>query len=929
MSMVLDAIRQLPIAGRVFAHLTKRENLSLGSLVGSGGALIATLIHEFAGKTALLVTPTPHQAETLFEDICYFSSADVRLFPNLEFLAEEDEVRLSFQSSDRWDLIKDLSRSGETSNILIVSSIQALMQGVPDISELEDNSLTFTRGREYDMMALLSWLDERGFELVPMVETPGDFSRRGGIIDIYHSPSKLPVRIEFFGDTIESLREFSVATQTSVQPLEQINFRCPGPRQRQPGQQASLTKQLPPGTLTMLYDLSDIRQEAIQEHLGCNIKFQDVSKQLTSEQYILLSSFPLVETESSINLPFQSTLRFQRGPDHFHEELLSLEKDETVEILCLNRAEQSRLEELLRERGLAEHNIRADIGRISGGVRIAAGGYTLLTTGEIFKRTKITRRTRRSLETAPVETFYELEEGDLVVHINYGIGRFLGMKRMHTDNTSREFFLLEYRDQAKLYVPVTNIELIQKYVGGAKSEITLDRIGSGAWKKRKQQVQKTLRDIAGELIQAHARRLARPGTGYPEDDSWMLEFEDQFPFEETPDQRQAITELKEDLQSPRPMDRLLCGDVGFGKTEVAMRAAFKVATSDRQVAVIAPTTILVQQHFQTFSERMAEYPLTIDYISRFKSSKDIKETLLRAAEGKIDILIGTHRLLSKDVQFRELGLLIVDEEQRFGVSHKEQMKQMMANVDVLTLSATPIPRTLHQSMVGIKDMSTLRTPPGERLAIHTEVIRYDRNRIKRAILRELDRGGQVFFVHNRVKDIENVAADLEALVPDARINIAHGQMPSELLEDRMMKFLRGEFDILVSTSIIENGIDLPNVNTLIVHNATMFGLSDLHQLRGRVGRYKYRAYAYFLLPEKEYVPQAALKRLRAIEEFNELGAGFKIAMRDLEIRGAGNLLGVEQSGHIKNVGYDLYCKLLKRALEECKLGALPEGGDKE
>ncbi len=528
------------------------------------------------------------------------------------------------------------------------------------------------------------------------------------------------------------------------------------------------------------------------------------------------------------------------------------------------------------------------------------------------------RRVKRVIASRPVDSFLDLKVGDYVVHVAHGIAKFTGMQQINKDGQSEEYLTLRFADNASLHVPAARINLIQKYIGGFHGHPQLSRLGTGAWEKQKAKVSEAVMDMAAELIDIQAARNAEAGVAYPPDTEWQLEFEAEFPYEPTPDQLTSAEDIKQDMTKARPMDRLLCGDVGYGKTELAMRAAFKAVEFGKQVAILVPTTVLAEQHYRSFKERMADYPFMIDSISRFKSPKQQKEIVKRAEKGEVDILIGTHRLLSKDVKFGDLGLVVIDEEQRFGVGHKERLKQMRRTVDVLTMSATPIPRTLHMSMLGLRDISSLTTAPQDRRSIVTEVIPYDPNRVKLAIIRELNRDGQVYFVHNRVHNIAEMADRIQQLAPDARILIGHGQMGDGKLEEVMLKFIRHEADILVCTTIIESGLDIPNVNTILINNADRFGLSELHQLRGRVGRWKHRAYCYLLLPADRPVTPVAAKRLKAIEEYSHLGAGFKIAMRDLEIRGAGNILGPEQSGHIAAVGYEMYCQLLEEAVRQLK-----------
>ncbi|HEX8200648.1 MAG TPA: transcription-repair coupling factor, partial [Isosphaeraceae bacterium] len=564
-----------------------------------------------------------------------------------------------------------------------------------------------------------------------------------------------------------------------------------------------------------------------------------------------------------------------------------------------------------------EGRLHLTVGRVRAGFRMIDAATLVIGDHELFARTDVRRpTTRRRYESRAIDSFLDLNEGDLVVHVNHGIGLYRGLQLVDkAAEHAEEQLVLEFAEGTRLYVPIAKIDLVQKYVGGGKGQPALSKIGSSVWEKRKKRVAEAVVDLAAELIDIQAARASQPGIAYPAEDShWMAEFEAAFPYQETPDQLAAIEALKGDMALPKPMDRLICGDVGYGKTEVAMRAVFRAIDAGKQVAVLVPTTVLAEQHHRTFTGRMAEFPFSIEVVNRFRPKAEIRDVLKRVAAGTVDVLIGTHRIVQKDVLFKDLGLVIIDEEQRFGVEDKEWLKSLRATVDILTLSATPIPRTLHMSLLGIRDISNLETPPPDRKAIETRITRFDTEMIKRAIHRELNRDGQVYFVHNRVYDIHTVADRVQSIIPEARILIAHGQMPGDALERAMLGFVRHEADILVATTIIESGLDIPNVNTIFINEADKYGLADLHQLRGRVGRYKHRAYAYLLLESDKPVTPNAVKRLKAIEEFTELGAGFKIALRDLEIRGAGNILGPEQSGHIESVGYELYCSLLESAV---------------
>jgi transcription-repair coupling factor (superfamily II helicase) len=685
-----------------------------------------------------------------------------------------------------------------------------------------------------------------------------------------------------------------------------------------------LADYLPENTWLAFVELQDIRNEArsfwdrTSETRGL-YTFDESSRHLGQFPSVSIAALAAFSHDATCRLRVESIERFSGELAKVKAELEQASVGEKVLIACHNEGESARLKEVFADTTIArEGRLAFDVGHVRAGFRLVESGLLVISDHELFDRTMVRRPTaRRRYESRAIDSFLDLAEGDLVVHVNHGIARYRGLTLVDKDTQvghAEEQLVLEFAERARLFVPVAQVDLVQKYVGGGKIDPPLSRIGSGVWEKRKKRVAEAVLDLAAELIEIQAQRASQPGFAYPRGDShWMTEFEAAFPYQETPDQLHAIESLKEDLADTKPMDRLICGDVGYGKTEVAMRAAFKAVDAGKQVAVLVPTTILAEQHHRTFGERMAEFPFTIEVINRFRPKAEIREVLERTRGGKVDILIGTHRLVQKDVQFLDLGLVVIDEEQRFGVEDKEWLKSLRTTVDVLTLSATPIPRTLHMSLLGIRDISNLETPPPDRKAIETRITRWDDELIRRAILRELNRDGQVYFVHNRVYDIESIAERVQSLVPHARIVIGHGQMSGEELEHTMLRFVRHQADILVATTIIESGLDIPNVNTIFIHEADRHGLADLHQLRGRVGRYKHRAFAYLIVEQGKALTPNAVRRLKAIEEFTELGAGFKIALRDLEIRGAGNILGAEQSGHIEAVGYELYCSLLESA----------------
>ncbi len=680
---------------------------------------------------------------------------------------------------------------------------------------------------------------------------------------------------------------------------------------------------LPRETWVVLVEPNDLREEArlflsrADDPRGL-FSVESTFARLLKKPSVTLSTLSASSLETGCHLRVESVERFSGELTKVKAELDSAAGLDRVLIACHNQGEVDRLGEVFADTKLAQAGkLGLTVGRIRAGFRMIDAQTLVIADHELFARADVRRgTTRRRYESRAIDSFLDLNEGDLVVHLNHGIAVYRGLQLVDKDaEYGEEQLVLEFAEKTRLYVPIAKVDLVQKYVGGGRSNPPLSKIGSSAWEKRKKRVAEAVVDLASELIDIQAARASRPGIAYPAEDShWLAEFEAAFPYQETPDQLSAIEAIKADMAQPRPMDRLICGDVGYGKTEVAMRAAFKAVDAGKQVAVLVPTTVLAEQHHRTFSERMGEFPFIVEAVNRFRPRSEIKDVLKRTAAGSVDVLIGTHRIVQKDVAFKDLGLVVIDEEQRFGVEDKEWLKTLRSTVDVLTLSATPIPRTLHMSLLGIRDISNLETPPPDRKAIETRITRWDDEMIKRAILRELDREGQVYFVHNRVYDIHGIVDRIQALVPEARILVAHGQMPGEALERAMIDFVAHKADILVATTIIESGVDIPNVNTIFIHEADRYGLADLHQLRGRVGRFKHRAYAYLLLESDRPVTENAVKRLKAIEEFTELGAGFKIALRDLEIRGAGNILGAEQSGHIESVGYELYCSLLEAAV---------------
>jgi len=1015
-----ERLKADPTFQRLVARLSTRKGPCCAEgLWGSFAPLLAGRIAAVLNRPLLYVTAHLEQADEARDDLELFSARPAEVFSAWEALpgegAARDEIaaeRLRLCShlrewseralAGRGSAIRsagppaeDRSRrrarganrkrgeSGEQPHgpgdaaapPLIVAPIQALMQPVPSFRAMEAHSLVLARGQERQTRQIVEWLVSQGFARLDLVESPGDFALRGGILDIFPFGDVDPVRIEFFGDTIESIRQFDISTQRSMRELPGIRIASPRPLtptaspDADPQSTTSFLSYLPPDAIVVLDEPAEIQElgETFWTRLGNPAGMfppAAVFRRAGEFTQLHLSRFGAAAgPEDVFRFEVQSVQRFETRAPEAVAELCSLAAENEVIVYCDNAGEQSRLRELLQAHlgpaagkpsGLpgevatqahpgferAEQaggpatgqpassrpdpaclgRLHLTIGRLHHGFHWVSARLIVVGHHEIFHRYQQRRRLRRVHAVRPVESWLDLEPGDLVVHVAHGIARFVGMKTQRKGDSEKveEYLTLEFADRATLHVPASQIDLVQKYIGSGPVRPALSKLGGTRWKKTRQRVEQAVSDLAAELLRIYALRESQPGIAYPADTDWQREFEESFLYTETEDQLTAMADIKADLMRERPMDRLLCGDVGYGKTELAMRAAFKVVEYGKQVAVLVPTTVLAEQHYQTFRERMAEYPFVIESLSRFRSKKEQAAIIDRTRKGQVDILIGTHRLLSRDVGFADLGLVIIDEEQRFGVEHKERLKRFRETVEVLTLTATPIPRTLHMSLLGIRDISSLATPPLDRRSIVTQVRPFDRALIRDAIVRELNRDGQVYFVHNYVHGIQAVADELRKLVPDARIVVGHGQMNEHDLERAMLRFLRHEADVLVCTNIIESGLDIPNANTIIINGADRFGLADLHQLRGRVGRYKHRAYCYLLLPTDRTITEKAARRLKAIEEFSELGAGFRIAMRDLEIRGAGNILGREQSGHIADVGYELYCQLLDQAVRRLK-----------
>ncbi len=1032
-----------PAAQSLFRRVEHGSLASLDMVDSAAHPFLAVLLARlFPTRSIIVITDGLKTQELYHQDIqTWLKNANVpnaagasertlRFFPAWETLPHEPKLPHVDVISDRLDTLSslasgrdapcgaDLQSAGSRSlqvrgrqptleqplrgaePVIIVTTLIALLQKTFPPGELRARSRILNRGDSADPLSLIEWLEEQGYEPEAQVAQKGTIALRGGILDLWPLTSPWPVRLEFFGDELTSLRYFDPFTQISKEEIPAVTIPPSGEigilkRQSQTaaisGEPVSLLAYLPAETILVWCNPETIREQTsryLQQVPGGDpfhltlTAFDSVKKEMiavelsdsgecddlisaadslanapSADNANLKSKISNLESRIS-NLEFHGLEVFRpigdRAPEAHIAEAQRKEffsqlhrwtrQGYEICVFCNNDGERQRFEEIWKEYGLGKASLlQMRAGALARGFLWEAARLAVVTDAEIFGRYRVQRP--RRLKSAHAQTsrsmldinFAELEEGNYVVHLQHGIGRYLGLQVMPASQgrkpldhglasrgSDEECMVIEYapsdptQQPPKLYVPVSEAHLVGKYVGAGKARPPLNTLGGTRWAKAKAHAEHAVRDLAAEMLSIQAARESQVGFAYSQDTGWQREFENSFIYEETPDQWRAIVAAKKDLESPKPMDRLICGDVGYGKTEVAIRAAFKVALGGKQVAVLVPTTVLAQQHYNTFCERMADYPVRIDLLSRFRTQRQLRTTLRDLGTGAVDIVIGTHRLLQEDIAFKDLGLVVIDEEQRFGVMHKEKFKRLRALVDVLTLSATPIPRTLYMALAGARDMSTIETPPQDRLPVETIVTQYDERTIRDAIQREMNRGGQVFYLHNRVLDIENVAARLATLVPNARIAVGHGQMESDQLEEVMTSFVNGEVDVLLSTTIIESGLDIPNANTIIIDRADRFGLSDLYQLRGRVGRYKHQAYAYLLLPRHAGLLSDARKRISAIKQYSTLGSGFKIAMRDLEIRGAGNLLGSQQSGHITAVGFDLYCQLLKQSVSALK-----------
>ncbi len=983
----------------------------VSGLIGSAKAFWIQSLYQILGETVVLVSHNLFQAQKLYEDLVeVHGDEDVFLYPVNDLTAAEMSIASPELMASRIEVLNHLAQGKKGIVVVPVAGIKRLLSPKALWAE---SQLSFEVGESKDIEQLTHHLLAMGYEREEMVSSPGDYSIRGGILDIYPLTEAHPLRIEFFDEEVDSLRFFDSDTQRSIEKLNEIKIGPAKelllyPEQFERGvaeleqklaqtlkkvrksetkealvegieheisqlkegmvfqgirkymslffeTSSTLLNYIDPHALVVIDEISRVQETAEQldqeeaewvtaliekgeavHNLPLSLSWPEIETnhtQPTLYMSLFLRHHPNIQPQNIVNVSSRSMQSFHGQIPVLKNECVRWKKGHhAVVFLAENEDRAKRIENVLSDYDIeAEYVEEATypkpgvlqivVGALSTGFELPQQKLVVVTDKEIFanKTTRTKHRTNKKVSNAErLKNYNELKVGDYVVHIDHGIGRYIGIETLEVNGTHKDYLHILYKGNDKLYVPVEKIDLVQKYVGSEGKEPKLYALGGSEWKRVKKKASSSVQDIADDLIKLYAEREASVGHAFQPDGPEQKAFEDAFPYQETEDQDRAIKEIKEDMERARPMDRLLCGDVGYGKTEVALRAAFKSIIEGKQVAFLVPTTILAQQHYETAKERFEEFGITVGVLSRFRSRKEQQETLKGLKRGTVDMIIGTHRLLSKDIQFKNLGLLIVDEEQRFGVTHKEKIKQMKANVDVLTLTATPIPRTLHMSMLGVRDLSVIETPPENRFPVQTYVTEYNGGLIREAIERELARGGQIYFLYNRVESIQRMAETISALVPEARVAFAHGQMKETELEAAMLDFLEGQSDVLVSTTIIETGVDIPNVNTLIVYDADRMGLSQLYQLRGRVGRSNRVAYAYFTYQKDKVMNEVAEKRLQAIKEFTELGSGFKIAMRDLSIRGAGNLLGAQQHGFIDSVGFDLYSKMLKDAIEERK-----------
>ena len=922
--------------------LSCREHGKSALVYGASGsskhALIASVYREDP-RMMLVVTSAGEGLGQMADDLgALLPEVQVEVLPAADLIMADGLTKNSTLVARRQAIFSAMVR-GE--KIIVLADTEAASQKVLPRQAFADSRLVIREGDIIERKQLAEMLVKAGYEHSARVEGAGEFCVRGGIIDVYPTHRKNPYRIEFFDDEIDSVRMFDAETQCSLKSVEEVELISRTVITGAPIDPlftylADDAHLIIDETARLAEELKKLRHESVEqaERLSTWDEWLAEAEKHAPLYLSLMMQKGIGHLDALIGITARSIAPYHKQVDIFYGDVREWLANGWRTALFVTNEDKARgimrslheagISAVLANRGSAwqQDKVLVFFGTLSQGFEIPTAKLAVISERDILGQQKKRNRPQPP-KGKRIAVFRDINIGDYVVHNSHGIGKYVGVETITVSGVTKDYLHIRYAGDDKLFVPIEQVGMLQKYIGNEGDAPKLSRMGGADWIRAKTRARKAVVDIAKELVALYAERKIKRGIAFDEDTPWQREFEDAFPYEETPDQRRAIEEIKRDMEKPQPMDRLLCGDVGFGKTEVAVRAAFKAVVSGKQVAVLVPTTVLAQQHYQTFASRCEEFGVRVGVINRFRSAKEQKETLKRASEGQIDILVGTHRLLNSEIRFKDLGLLIVDEEQRFGVSQKEKMKQMSVGIDVLTLSATPIPRTLHMSLVGARDMSVIETPPEERYPVETYVLEYQESLIRSAIRRELKRGGQVYFVYNRVETIDKMRAELERMVPDARIQTAHGQMAEELLEQVMLDFYEGKSDILISTSIIENGLDVPNANTIIVYDADHFGLSQLYQMRGRVGRSKRTSFAYFTYRAGKVLTEVAAKRLAAIREFTRLGAGFKIAMRDLEIRGAGNLLGAQQHGHIAGVGFEMYCHMLDEEIRRLKNEELP------
>lgn len=951
-----------PLAELADYEEIRKNRTKENGMIQISGCVNTQKIHLLSGIGSgcgykLVVFSNEEKAKKAYEEYLLFGE-ETYLYPARDLLFYYADIKGKTLTNRRMEVLRAIAEKKKEEPVTVITTMDAFLDGIISPNEIQKNRIHITGEDTVDLTKLEQDLTALGYERESQIEAPGQFAVRGGIIDVFPLAEEMPVRIELWGDEIDSIRMFDAKSQRSIENISEITIYPASENCFGNNGLVSFLKYFPENETLLFYDEPHRLQETAEtveaEYTESLKNRADAGMKEEGEEELRVfqtkdiisemnrySGIGLTTLESKCGLfKVRSVYTVQaKGVNPYNNSFELLTRDlkrlkrngYRVVLLSGSRTRAKRLAEDLRDYDLSSFysedmqrevkpgEIMAAYGYASEGYEYPMLKFVVISESDIFGRKK-KKKKRKKYEGQRIQDFAELKPGDYVVHENHGIGVYKGIEKIEVEKIVKDYMKIVYAEGGVLYIPVAQMDLIQKYAGADAKKPRLNKLGTIQWGKTKSQVKKAVQIVAKDLVELYAVRQQSEGFVYGPDTVWQKEFEEMFPFEETDDQLQAIEDTKHDMESKKIMDRLICGDVGYGKTEIAIRAAFKAVQEGKQVVCLVPTTILAQQHYNTFVQRLKEFPVRIDLLCRFRSAAEQKKTIEDTKKGFVDILVGTHRVLSKDVVFKDLGLLIIDEEQRFGVTHKEKIKKLKENIDVLTLTATPIPRTLHMSLIGIRDMSVLEEAPNERMPIQTYVMEYNDEMVREAITRELARDGQVYYVYNRVNDIADVAGRIQSLVPDANVAFAHGQMKERELEDIMYDFINGDIDVLVSTTIIETGLDIPNANTMIIQDADRFGLSQLYQLRGRVGRSNRMAYAFLLYQRDKLLKEVAEKRLSAIREFTDLGSGIKIAMRDLEIRGAGNLLGEAQSGHMEAVGYDLYCKMLNEAVRQLKGG---------